>query len=164
MEKNVKKVNFLIISIIIVLLIWSISGLTIYLISDNWGDRGTIGDMFGAVNALFSGLAFAALLYTLQLQREEIKLNRTEIALNRNELSKSVKAQQESQEALKQQVTQTHLTAQLNAMNTVISYYNSQIESSKSTQETIDKARAKRRLIIQKIDDLIDELDDLDVE
>ena len=31
-------------------------------------------------------------------------------------------------------------------------------------QETIDKARAKRRLIIQKIDELIDELDDLDVE
>ena len=164
MEKKAKKTNYLIITIILVVLIWSISGLTIYLLTDNWGDRGTMGDMFGAVNALFSGLAFAALLYTLQLQREEIKLNRTEIALNRNELSKSVKAQQESQEALKQQVAQTHLTAQLNAMNTVINYYNSQIESNKSSQETIDKARAKRRLIIQKIDELIDELDDLDVE
>ncbi len=163
MEKKIKRKNFLIIAISLVFLIWSVSGLIIYLMSDNWGDRGTMGDMFGAVNALFSGLAFAALLFTLQLQRDEIKLNRAEIALSRNELSKSVKAQQESQEALKQQVAQTHLTAQLNAMNTVINYYNSQIESSKSSQETIDKARAKRRLIIQKIDDLIDELDDLDI-
>jgi uncharacterized membrane protein len=115
MDKKIRKTNFLLIIIILVVLIWSISGLTIYLLFDNWSDRGTMGDMFGAVNSLFSGLAFATLLYTLQLQREEIKLNRTDIALNRNELSKSVKAQQESQEALKQQVAQTHLTAQLNA-------------------------------------------------
>jgi len=62
------------------------------------------------------------------------KLNRTEIALNRNELSKSAKAQQKSQEALKQQVAQTHLTAQLNAINTLINDYNSQIKSSKSSE------------------------------
>ncbi len=164
MEKIVKKINFLIIAIIFVFIIWISSGLTIYHLLDNWSDRGTMGDMFGAVNALFSGLAFATLLYTLQLQREEIKLNRTEITLNRNELSKSVKAQQESQEVLKQQVAQTHLTAQLNAMNTVINYYNNQIESNKSSKDTIDKARTKRKLMIQKIDDLIDELEDLDVE
>lgn len=164
MEKKVKKINFLVIAVILVVTIWSISGFTIYSLADNWGDRGTMGDMFGAVNALFSGLAFAALLYTLHVQREEIKLNRAEIALNRIELSKSVKAQQESQEALKQQVAQTHLTAQLNAMNTAINYYTSQIESTKSSEETINKAIAKRRLMIQKIDELIDELDDLEIE
>ena len=62
--------------------------------------RGTFGDQFGAVNALFSGLAFAGLIYTIILQRHDLKLqrrdlhyqrrdlelNRKELALNRKEL------------------------------------------------------------------------------
>lgn len=155
---------FLPVALIGVLVLWGASGYLIYYMADNWGDRGTMGDMFGSVNALFSGLAFAALMYTIILQRQEIKLNRAEIALNRKELTKSTKAQQASQQALKQQVAQTHLTAQMNAMNTIINYYNSQIESSKSSEETIEKAKEKRRLIIQKIDELIDGLEDSDIE
>lgn len=37
-------------------------------------ERGTFGDQFGAVNALFSGLAFAGLIYTIILQRKDLKL------------------------------------------------------------------------------------------
>jgi len=35
-------------------------------------ERGTFGDMFGAANSLFSGLAFAILIITLFMQREEL--------------------------------------------------------------------------------------------
>ena len=35
--------------------------------------RGTFGDMFGAVNALFSALAFAGVLYALMLQRQDLR-------------------------------------------------------------------------------------------
>lgn len=38
-----------------------------------------IGDSFGAVNALFSGLAFAGLIVTIQQQWEELKLTREEM-------------------------------------------------------------------------------------
>jgi len=148
----------------IVLLIWAGSALIIANIVDNWTDRGTVGDMFGAVNALFAGLAFAALLYTIYLQREEIRMNRLEITLNRKELSKSVKAQQQAHNALLEQAAQTHLTAKINAMNTIISYYNSQISSPSSTPDTIQNAKAKRRLIIKQIDNLIDGLDDSEAE
>lgn len=55
--------------------------------------RGTFGDQFGAVNALFSGLAFAGLIYTiilqrrdLEMQRNDLKLQREELALNRKEM------------------------------------------------------------------------------
>lgn len=41
-----------------------------------WGQR---GDMFGAVNALFSGLAFACLIVALGLQRRELSLQRQEL-------------------------------------------------------------------------------------
>ncbi len=72
-----------------------------------WSDRGQFGDMFGALNVLFSGFAFAALYYTislqqsqlqrqeqqLQLQREELKLQREEMAASREELARQADAQ-----------------------------------------------------------------------
>ncbi len=43
--------------------------------------------MFGAVNALFSGLAFAGVIFAIFLQRHEIKLQRKELELQRKELA-----------------------------------------------------------------------------
>jgi hypothetical protein len=43
-------------------------------------DRGTYGDMFGAANSLFTGLAFAGLLYSTVLQQKQI--NQLEIENN----------------------------------------------------------------------------------
>jgi hypothetical protein len=34
--------------------------------------RGQFGDMFGGINALFSAMAFAVLIYTMHLQRTEL--------------------------------------------------------------------------------------------
>ena len=42
--------------------------------------------MFGAVNALFSGLAFAFLIYTIWLQPEELRLQREELKMQREAL------------------------------------------------------------------------------
>lgn len=48
--------------------------------------RGSFGDQFGAVNALFSGLAFAGLIYTIILQRRDLELQRNDLRLQREEL------------------------------------------------------------------------------
>lgn len=48
--------------------------------------RGIVGDMFGAVNALFSGLAFAGLIYTITVQRKELSLQREAIQMQTKEL------------------------------------------------------------------------------
>jgi hypothetical protein len=50
------------------------------------GPRGTFGDMFGAVNALFAGLAFACVFYTILQQREHLRLQRQDLQLQREEL------------------------------------------------------------------------------
>lgn len=42
--------------------------------------RGLFGDKFGAVNALFSGLAFAGIILTLLLQRRELSQSRSELS------------------------------------------------------------------------------------
>lgn len=52
----------------------------------SWADRGAFGDMFGAVNALFTGLAFAGLMFTIYQQRQELSLQRTELEQTRQEL------------------------------------------------------------------------------
>lgn len=50
--------------------------------------RGAFGDQFGAVNALFSGLAFAGLIYTIILQRRDLKLQRQEMKEQTREFKK----------------------------------------------------------------------------
>lgn len=164
MEEEKSKNKILIKLILLVVLIWGLSAILIMAFLSEWSDRGTFGDLFGAVNALFSALAFAVLIYTIILQREEIKQNRQEIVLNRKELEKSGKLQRKAQEVLIQQVEQTHLSAKMNAMRTLVDYYNNQISNPKSTEEVIERAKQKRKQIIVQIDQLIDGLNDSDVE
>ena len=80
-----------------VLLTWIVLGLLPYAIfsgvsglSDHSISKwGSLGDTFGMVNSLFSGLAFAALLFTLWQQHTELKITR-------EDLRRSIEAQQSS--------------------------------------------------------------------
>lgn len=47
---------------------------------------GEFGDLFGSINALFSGLAFAGLIYTIILQKKELSLQRDELSSTRIEI------------------------------------------------------------------------------
>ena len=73
----------------------------------DWAQSGVFGDSFGVVNALFSGLAFAGIIFTiflqqneLRLQRHELKLQRDELELTRGEISRSADAQIEQSKKL----------------------------------------------------------------
>lgn len=48
---------------------------------------GVFGDSFGLLTSLFSGLAFAGLIITILMQKEELGLQREELSLTRSELS-----------------------------------------------------------------------------
>lgn len=56
---------------------------------NNLATCGTFGDQFGAVNALFSGLAFAGLIYTIMLQRSDLRNQRKELFLQRQEMKRN---------------------------------------------------------------------------
>ncbi len=51
-----------------------------------WDVRGQLGDSFGSLNALFSGLALAGIIFTILLQRRELSMQREELKLQRNEM------------------------------------------------------------------------------
>lgn len=65
---------------------WLVLPFGVFLVMPSWEHRGQFGDMFGAVNALFSGLGFAGLLYTIVLQQNQLSMQRDELALQREEL------------------------------------------------------------------------------
>ncbi|MBM9518899.1 hypothetical protein JWG39_03600 [Desulforhopalus vacuolatus] len=89
-----KKLSYILISgvvgcvilyaIVILYFSWPISSFTVT-------SSGVFGDSFGLLTALFSGLAFAGLIITIVMQKEDLSLQREELSLTRNEL----KAQKE---------------------------------------------------------------------
>ncbi len=72
--KNTVKHYYLILGITfaIVSLLWFILGFIVPLILGSLNSSGLFGDTFGSVNALFSGLGFTALIYTILLQLQAI--------------------------------------------------------------------------------------------
>ena len=94
---------WIIIAIVGVIALWGLSWWLIHKNIDCSTERGTFGDMFGAVNALFSGLAFAGLIVTLLYQKEELKLQREELRETRNELNAQKLEFQEQNKTMKRQ-------------------------------------------------------------
>ncbi len=88
-----------IISIIIVILLWSVN-LIVYLWSAE-DDIGKFGDVFGAVNSLFSGLAFAGIIISILMQSRDLQMQNKQLSLQSKELKlqrKELKLQREEQE------------------------------------------------------------------
>lgn len=89
-DPDQKKVGWgwLIAFLLVVIYLWVITlGLSL-LLTDSWDKRAHFGEMFGSVNALFSGLAFAALVFTLYLQNEVLKLQREDLRNTREQADK----------------------------------------------------------------------------
>ena len=85
-KKNKKRNKYIYLAVIIsvcTIVFWALSFFLLFFKPEI---RGTFGDMFGAVNALFSGLAFAGLIITLVMQHEELGLQREEISQTNDEL------------------------------------------------------------------------------
>jgi hypothetical protein len=94
----------IIITVLVVFILWAGIGVAAYALLDDWQSRGTLGDMFGVVNALFSGLALAGIVIAILLQSEELALQRQELKDTRKELKRSAEAQEDSAKLLRRQL------------------------------------------------------------
>lgn len=103
--------------------------------------RAYFGDMFGALNTAFSGLAFMALIYTLLLQQEELRLQREELKATRAELKRTAEAQEKSEEALSKQAASLKVTAKLNGLSARLQHQNTLIEMTNSAKYGISVAQ-----------------------
>lgn len=88
MNSNRQTTNFMkkfLLANIVVLIVWLLTFASfIYFPAPEWlpiGDRGTFGDMFGGLNTLFSGFAFAGIIISIMLQQKELEQTNKELGI-----------------------------------------------------------------------------------
>lgn len=84
-----------------VLFVMIVSFFVIYKCIDCWDHRGQFGDLFGVVNALFSGLAFAGLIITIRQQHLDLEYQSQSIAQTKQELENQTREFNEQNETLR---------------------------------------------------------------
>ncbi len=82
--------------IVTVFFAWVLSLVAISRLLPTWSDRAAFGESFGAVNALFSGLALGGVVLAILLQRQDLQLQRVELELTRKELQRTAVSQEET--------------------------------------------------------------------
>lgn len=96
-------------SVLLFLLFFSVTIIwigTIFVVPKFYGhptEAGTFGDMFGSINALFSGLAFVGVIVAILLQKDELELQRKELEETREELKGQKIQLQEQNKTLRKQ-------------------------------------------------------------
>jgi hypothetical protein len=86
--------------------------------------RGTFGDLFGGLNAIFSGFAFSGVVITILMQMEVLKFAKIE-------LEKSVAAQDSSQQALMHQLKIMQTSTRIESVKSIVDTYDKQKETDK---------------------------------
>ena len=112
-----------------IVLLWAGVATAAYFLLPDWASRGQFGDVFGAVNALFSGLAFAGLIFAILLQREDLELQRQELTLTRQELSRTAAAQEQSEVALRAQAEAAASSTRLSTINFLLDHYKQELRA-----------------------------------
>ena len=140
-------IKYLAFSLILVVLL-SVALFAISLITITWpisevsiNKAGVFGDSFGVLTSLFSGLAFAGIIITILLQREELQLQRQELKDNRKEFAKSANAQERS--------------AQLSALSSLLNECEIQLkknEESLSDSEFFENNPSHKKIMLEDTD------------
>lgn len=130
-QDNKPKPNYWLVFICLIVLILFISVSYGYVVYE-MKERGTFGDMFGGLNAIFSGLALTGVVLTLIMQMKDLELTREEVR-------KSTDAQDKSQKALNEQLKSMQLSSKIE----ILSSYLSTLDIHANTAEI----RATKRII-----------------
>ena len=124
----------------VILAVWLTIGLIPVLFFSDPAARGSFGDMFGAVNALFSGLALAGVVCAILLQREELRLQRQELELTRSELRRTAEAQASSASTLEQQYKLAEKNTKLQALTALLQSCNDRINAERVRRASLDRS------------------------
>ncbi|EGQ9322211.1 hypothetical protein NMS74_003495 [Vibrio cholerae] len=105
---------------IVVVVLQLIYGLVVLEYIPEHSVRGLFGDMFGGLTSLFSGLAFAGMIYAIILQSKELGLQREELTLTRGELAASREEQRKSAKAQEELVEKQLMTAKIQGVSAIV--------------------------------------------
>lgn len=137
--------------VVSVVIVWLFAPMLMSIIFNGHLEKmGQAGDLFGSVNALFSGLAFAGLFWTVFLQREQLALQRHELALQRDELKLQREEMAASRSELANQVRAQLTLAKVAAAQIHVASHQAHIEANKP-QFQIGLMSSDKALLIEHI-------------
>ncbi len=119
------------------------------------------GDIAGAV---FSAFAFAGLIVTALMQREELSLQRKELRETRAELKRTADAQEAAEKALQAQVTASQNAARLNAYTVLINIVNDDLnfQSNRGNPYNAASVERRRNILQDKVEAILNSIDSVE--
>ena len=152
--KFYQNIHWLFIGVIVLFLL---NGLLTLFIKD-WSNRGTFGDQFGAVNALFSGLAFAGLIVTILLQRRDLRLQRKDLRMQRKELELTRKEMEDQtaefsrqNETLRRQTFENTFFHMMELQQQIVNDLYAKEDSEKIVEERTSNAIIRKNVTVENI-------------
>lgn len=136
---------------VVVFVLWLVSALIIVQFWPEPSEHGTLGDMFGAINALFSGWAFLGVIVAIILQKIELEAQRHEIREARI-------AHQSSAVALADQARLSAIRTRIEALTLLIEDVNRQIDGT-SGRLARDRLGKEHRRLMDELRKRLDEVD-----
>ena len=118
----------------VVIIVWLLSWGIIVLCIAGSTERGQFGDQFGAVNALFSGLAFAGLIITILQQRKDLYYQRKELEQTNQEMARQTKEFDAQNKTLKRQQFENSFFELLRILQTLVNDLQIEIEFIENTR------------------------------
>ena len=128
-----------------VVIFWLLYPIVLRCFFSKWPEAGVFGDSFGALNTLFTGLAFAVVFGSLRAQAAAIEEDRAEIARLRD-------LQKGTLDAAKLQADALLKSARLQALVGRIEAYTSQINLT-ANHDTKDRMRREQHTLLGVLDE-----------
>ncbi|TGL54326.1 hypothetical protein EHQ61_03320 [Leptospira wolffii] len=101
----------------------------------------SVGDSFGSLNSLFSGLAFAILIGTIYLQKNELELQRQELSLTREEIRRSSEAAELSAKYIQEQAEAMRLDNEFRILGRLLEIFSDEERDSYNIEEFTEEDR-----------------------
>ena len=141
------KIWSLILAFFIVICLWVFVFYLVYTNMDSWQNPEKFRDSFSAVNALFSGLAFAGIIYTILLQRKELIIQRQEFLEARMQVQRNAAENEKEKLMIREQIESMNTTSKLTALNALIESYNKDSDTEEGLPLNKLKQMEKEELI-----------------
>lgn len=146
--------------VVMLVAIWLMSVPLLSCLEESYEAWGQVGDSFGAVNALFSGLALGGVVVAILLQGRELRLQREELRLQRRDLKDTREELKRQADAAESQREATLLSA---AITAAAARYEGAVQGNQETENRlvrgVRQADTYRETVTILLDDALARLD-----
>lgn len=137
-----------------VLALWLLTAILVLfaqLSGSSTASLGQFGDVFGSINALFSGLAFVGLIWAIRLQQHQLAIQRKELKMQREELKLQREEMKASRDELANQVA-AHRALFLASIGQIeLAALQAEVETFKLQRDHVSQATSNIRDVMVKM-------------